>query len=74
MAIMLEIDGRVAMITIDRQERRNALDNEALESLISTFDSLRLEDVSTIVLTGAGDRAFSAGSGALLASALSSRV
>ena len=62
MPITLEIDGRLAVITIDRQERRNALDNEALETLISTFDGLRLKGVSTVVLAGAGDKAFSAGS------------
>jgi len=62
MPITLEVDGRLAVVTMDRQERRNALDNEALESLISTFDGLRLKDVSTVVLAGAGEKAFSAGS------------
>ncbi|MCG7505381.1 enoyl-CoA hydratase/isomerase family protein [Mesorhizobium retamae] len=52
----------MAVITIDRQERRNALDNEALENLIRTFDELRLREVSVVVLTGAGEKAFSAGS------------
>lgn len=62
MPITLEMENRLAVVTLDRQDRRNALDNEALENLIRTFDGLRLEEVSAIVLAGAGDKAFSAGS------------
>ncbi len=62
MAIVSTIEGRVATLVIDREARRNALDNAALEALIAAFDRLRLEDVSVVVLTGAGDRAFCAGS------------
>ena len=55
-------DGAVVTITIDDPERRNALTNEAMTELgealgIACADS----DVRVVVLTGAGDRAFSAG-------------
>ncbi|MFB2551354.1 enoyl-CoA hydratase/isomerase family protein [Ensifer soli] len=58
----LTIDGRVATILIDRQERRNALDNAALEALIDATETLRRSGVVAAVVSGAGDRAFSAGS------------
>jgi len=62
MAIVSTISGRVATLVIDREARRNALDNAALEALITAFERLRLEDVSVVVLTGTGERAFCAGS------------
>jgi enoyl-CoA hydratase/carnithine racemase len=62
MAIGLTIDGRVATLLIDRPERRNALDNAALQSLIDATVALRQSDVTALVLSGVGDRAFCAGS------------
>ncbi len=44
---------RALLVTIDRQDRRNAVDLESLESLRSVFDSLDT-DVRVVVLTGAG--------------------
>jgi enoyl-CoA hydratase/carnithine racemase len=55
-------DGAVATITIDDPERRNALTNEAMAELSEALGSARADgEVHVIVLTGAGDRAFSAG-------------
>jgi enoyl-CoA hydratase len=62
MPIQLDIADRVACVTIDREERRNALDNEALDTLIATFEGIRREDVTAVVLTGKGTKAFCAGS------------
>ena len=62
MSILLAVADRVACVTIDREQRRNALDNEALESLIAAFESIRREDVTAVVLTGKGTKAFCAGS------------
>lgn len=62
MAIRLTIDERVATILIDRPERRNALDNDALQSLIDATLVLRQGDVTALVISGAGDKAFCAGS------------
>ena len=44
--------GLVALLTIDRPERRNALDHEALEQLLDALD--RAGEARVIVLTGAG--------------------
>lgn len=60
--ISLEISQGVALITIMREPRRNSLDNEALLRLRDCLEKLRVCDVSTIVITGQGDKAFCAGS------------
>jgi enoyl-CoA hydratase len=44
--------GLVALLTIDRPERRNALDHEALEQLLDALQ--RAGEARVIVLTGAG--------------------
>jgi enoyl-CoA hydratase len=50
--IHLEDRGPVALITIDRPERRNALDHEALDQLLEAHQ--RASTGRVIVLTGAG--------------------
>lgn len=50
--IHLEDRGPVALITIDRQDRRNAVDHEALEQLLEVHG--RAADARVLVLTGAG--------------------
>jgi enoyl-CoA hydratase len=53
---------RIAWITIDRPERRNALNAVVRSELVAALDVLRArDDVRVVVLTGAGDRAFVAG-------------
>lgn len=62
MSIDLHIDGAIATVTINNPDELNALDNDHLQSLIDTFNSLRVrKDVRAILLTGAGQRAFAAG-------------
>ena len=52
----------VATITIDDPQRRNPLSNDAMAGLADAFDrAAGDESVAVVVLTGAGDRAFSAG-------------
>ncbi|MEA2466013.1 MAG: 2-ketocyclohexanecarboxyl-CoA hydrolase [Thermoleophilaceae bacterium] len=57
-----EVSDRIATITIDRQERLNALRGQTVDELIWAF---RLawgdRDVRVVILTGAGERAFSSG-------------
>jgi enoyl-CoA hydratase len=54
--------GAVEVLTLNRPERRNALNGELIAALGTTFAELAADDdVRAIVLTGAGDRAFSAG-------------
>ena len=60
--ILVERDGYVARVIINRPERRNAVSFAAWQSLAATFDNLAADPgVRVVVLTGAGDRAFCAG-------------
>lgn len=60
--IRLEVADYVATITVDDPGRANALSNEAFNDLAEAVRSAGSDDaVRVIVITGAGDRAFSAG-------------
>ena len=62
MAIDFDLDDGVAVITINRPERRNALDAEHYEMLSAAWQRVRDDDaVRVAVITGAGDKAFCAG-------------
>jgi crotonobetainyl-CoA hydratase len=55
-------DDGVARVVIDRPERMNAIDADAERALIATWEAIeRDERVRCVVLTGAGERAFSTG-------------
>lgn len=54
MPITATTSERVATITIDRQERRNALNFDALEELDAAVHSAVEDDARALVLTGAG--------------------
>jgi enoyl-CoA hydratase len=55
-------DGPVVVITIDRPERMNAIGPDVHRELVVAWDRFRTDDDALVaVLTGAGDRAFSAG-------------
>ncbi len=62
MPILVNVNDGVASVVIDREQRRNSLDNEALESLIAAFEGFRRQDVTAAVISGKGMKAFSAGS------------
>jgi enoyl-CoA hydratase/carnithine racemase len=54
--------GKVEVVTINRPEARNAIDGPTATALSNTFDELETDkDVWVVILTGAGDKAFSAG-------------
>jgi len=54
--------GRVEVLTINRPEARNAINGAVTVGLSSALDELADDDaVRVVVLTGAGDKAFSAG-------------
>ncbi len=60
--IRFQATGRRATLTIDDEERRNPLTNEAMAQLLDAVHQACADDeVGVIVITGAGDRAFSAG-------------
>ncbi len=62
MPILVDLSDSVASVVIDREHRRNALDNEALEALIAAFEGFRRQEVTVVVISGKGTKAFSAGS------------
>ena len=60
--ILVEHRDAVVLITLNRPEKLNALDYSMVEGLTAMLDRLEADDaVRAIVLTGAGERAFSAG-------------
>ena len=61
--LILETAGGVALVTINRPDVRNALDRETWEELARAVEALEGEaEAGVIILTGAGDKAFAAGS------------
>jgi enoyl-CoA hydratase/carnithine racemase len=62
MEIRVEAHGpHVAVVTIDNQPRRNAMTRQMMAELAAQWDALERASYRCIVLTGAGDRAFSSG-------------
>jgi len=60
--LLLERRDRVAIITINRPDKRNALNIKTREEGAAVLDELRDDDsILVVVLTGAGDKAFIAG-------------
>jgi enoyl-CoA hydratase len=54
--------GAAAVITIDRPERRNAVDPNTADQLLEAYRRFEAEDEARVmILTGAGDEAFCAG-------------
>jgi enoyl-CoA hydratase/carnithine racemase len=61
-SLLYDVDGAVATVTINRPEKRNAWSPQLTVDLIAVLDEIARERaVRATVLTGAGDRAFSAG-------------
>lgn len=60
--ILLERIDRIALITINRAEKRNALNIQTREEGALLLDQLREdESIGVVIFTGAGDKAFIAG-------------
>jgi enoyl-CoA hydratase/carnithine racemase len=60
--ILVERRGRVGLITLNRPEKLNALSSALVNQLERALQELDADDdVGAIVITGAGERAFSAG-------------
>jgi enoyl-CoA hydratase len=61
-AILLDIKDQIALITLNRPQRLNALNYDLIDRLMSALDLVEAEaGVRAIIMTGAGERAFSAG-------------
>ena len=59
--IRLERKEKIAMVTMDRPEKQNAFDQAMFEALAETARMLAEDLPRAVVLTGAGEKAFSAG-------------
>jgi enoyl-CoA hydratase len=60
--VAYERTGAAALVTIDRPERRNAVDGPTAAALLEAFERFAADDAArVIVLTGAGEEAFCAG-------------
>jgi len=60
--VLLDVSGPVATITLNRPDKLNALNFDVIDRMQDFLDFAESEpDIRVVVLTGAGERAFSAG-------------
>lgn len=59
--IRVELDERIATVTVDRPEVRNAMDVPTRRELRTAFEALRDEDARVVILRGAGEGNFISG-------------
>lgn len=60
--VLVERNGAIATVTINRPDQRNALSNEVLSQLRAAVSDVKADPaIRVLVLAGAGDRAFCAG-------------
>jgi enoyl-CoA hydratase len=60
--VRYERDGAAAVVTIDRPDRRNAVDGPTAAALLEAYERFAADDGARVmVLTGAGEEAFCAG-------------
>jgi enoyl-CoA hydratase len=60
--VLLEIQDEIALLTLNRPRMLNALDYEMVDRLGTLLDVIEgADEVRAVILTGAGERAFSAG-------------
>lgn len=60
--VLYEKKERIALLTLNRPEKLNALDYATNDRLLALLDQIEADDeVGAVILTGAGDKAFSAG-------------
>jgi enoyl-CoA hydratase/carnithine racemase len=59
--VSLDISGGIAVITIDRPEKRNAIGFQTVVELNAALDEAIAAEPAVLVITGGGDRAFVSG-------------
>ncbi|MEW5727890.1 MAG: enoyl-CoA hydratase-related protein, partial [Pseudomonadota bacterium] len=61
-SVLIEIDGGIATLTLNRPRKLNAIDYGTADELLRLLDAIETDArVGAVILTGAGERAFSAG-------------
>jgi len=60
--IKFSFDNSILTLTIDREEKLNALNSETLEELKTSFQTIYDDsDIKGVIITGSGQKAFVAG-------------
>jgi len=60
--LLIDINENVALVTLNRPDKLNALNAQTINDLDAVFDALKdNDDVYVIILTGSGEKAFVAG-------------
>ncbi len=60
--LLYEIRARIAYVTINRPQKLNALNHQAIQELTDCFEHIGREcEAGAVILTGAGEKAFAAG-------------
>ncbi len=59
--INYEVEGAVAVLTINRPKALNALNSAVLDEINATLDGIDLNTVRALIITGAGEKSFVAG-------------
>ncbi len=56
-----EVDGRVAVLTINRPKALNALNSAVLDEINEVLDTVDVDTIRALIITGAGEKSFVAG-------------
>ena len=59
--VKTELQGAVAVVTIDRPQALNTLNPEVLNDLKAAFEGIDVDTVRCVIVTGAGEKSFVAG-------------
>ena len=60
--VLKELEGRVALLTINRPDKLNALSQQVRDDMLALLDEIEADDaVGAVVVTGAGEKSFVAG-------------
>jgi enoyl-CoA hydratase len=59
--LLLSVEGRVATLTVNRPEVRNALDTETVDEFHRALAEVRSASATVLIVTGAGDKSFVSG-------------
>ncbi|MCC5933039.1 MAG: enoyl-CoA hydratase/isomerase family protein [Balneolales bacterium] len=60
--LLLEVENKICLLTINRPDKLNALNNAVLDELSEAADFVETTDeISALIITGAGEKAFVAG-------------
>ncbi|MBR1144767.1 crotonase/enoyl-CoA hydratase family protein [Bradyrhizobium sp. AUGA SZCCT0431] len=61
-AVLIETKDAIALITLNRPDKLNALNYDLIDRLMAALDTIETDaGIGAVILTGAGERAFSAG-------------